>query len=241
MIPPKVEYAGKDLEAMAFAKAYHRWLFDLIHPFLGKHLIEVGAGTGSFSKMLLESGPESLTLVEPSSMFSELKTTVLPTRTGTTINLYNNIFSEIADEIRSANQPDSILYINVMEHIEDDRSELRIVHNTLAAKGRIFVFVPALPLLFSNFDRHIGHFRRYTRKELKEKCEQAGFKLLLLRWFDMAGALPWLIKYRVLKSLKVEPGAVHAYDRLVVPVMRPIENLIHPPLGKNLLLIAEKE
>jgi hypothetical protein len=241
MMPPKVEYVGKDLEAMAFAKAYHRWIFDLMRPFLGKVLVEVGAGTGSFSKMLLESRPESLTLVEPSSMFSTLETETRSLQTSTKIDLYNNIFSEIADEIRSAGPPDSILYINVLEHIEDDLAELRMVHDTLAAKGRAFIFVPALPLLFSNFDRHLGHLRRYTRKELKEKCEEAGFKLLLLRWFDMAGVLPWLVKYRILKSLKIERGAVYAYDRVAVPVIRPLENLLHPPFGKNLLLIAEKK
>jgi SAM-dependent methyltransferase len=240
MTPPKVEYVGKDLEAMAFAKAYHRWIFDLIRPFLGEHLVEVGAGTGSFSKMLLEIRPESLTLVEPSAMFSALEAAVSEMRTEASINLYNNIFSEIAGEIRSAGPPDSILYINVLEHIEDDSAELRIVHDTLAPTGRAFIFVPALPILFSNFDRHLGHFRRYTRKDLKEKCEEAGFKLLLLRWFDLTGTLPWLVKYRLLKSMKIERGAVHAYDRLAVPVIRPLENLIPPPFGKNLLLIAEK-
>lgn len=241
MMPPKVEYVGKDLEAMAFAKAYHRWIFDLMRPFLGKDLVEVGAGTGSFSKMLLESEPESIALVEPSSMFSALETTAQTLQTTAKIDLYNNVFSEVAGEIQSAGPPDSILYINVLEHIKDDTAELQIVHDTLAANGRAFVFVPALPVLFSDLDRYIGHFRRYTRKELKAKCEGAGFKPLLLRWFDMAGTIPWLIKYRLLKSLKVEPGAVRAYDRLAVPVIRPLENLVHPPFGKNLLLIAEKK
>jgi SAM-dependent methyltransferase len=234
-----IEYLGKDLEAMSFAEAYHRWILDLMRPFLGKHIVEVGAGTGSFSKLLLETKPESLALVEPSAMFDTLRSSVSADGNLTKLRLYHSVFSAAANKIHSTQPPDSILYVNVLEHIEDDVAELQLAREKLAPGGRVFIFVPAMPVLFSKFDRHIGHYRRYGRKELKAKAERAGFNLLMLRWFDLAGIFPWLVKYRLLRSLKMEPAAVNAYDRIAVPVMRPIERLIHPPFGKNLLLIGE--
>jgi SAM-dependent methyltransferase len=240
MTPQKVEYAGKDLEAMDFAVAYHTWILDLIKPYLGKNIVEVGAGTGSFSSLLLKTRPDSLTLVEPSAMFEKLLAKFGSTDGQTKIRLFHDLFSNVAENIRMDGSPDSILYINVLEHIDDDVGELRIVYDALGKSRRVILFVPALPLLFSRFDRQIGHFRRYRRSALKEKCEAAGFKILMLRWFDLPGVLPWLVKFRMLRSMEVEPGAVQLYDRLAVPFIRPIENLIPPPFGKNLLLIAEK-
>ena len=240
MTPQKVEYPGKDLEAMDFAVAYHTWILDLIKPYLGKNIVEVGAGTGSFSTLLLETQPDSLSVVEPSAMFDVLSAKFGSRDGPTKVRLFHDLFSNAAYNIRKDGPPDSILYVNVLEHIEDDIGELRIVHETLAKVGKVILFVPALPLLFSRHDRQIGHFRRYRRSELKEKCEAAGFKTLMLRWFDLTGVLPWLVKFRMLGSMKVEPGAVQLYDRLAVPLIRPIENRIPPPFGKNLLLVAEK-
>jgi hypothetical protein len=156
------------------------------------------------------------------------------------INLIQDLFSNAACDIAAHDPPDSLVYVNVLEHIEDDAKELRIVHQTLVPSGRLILFVPALPFLFSQFDRFIGHYRRYRRSELKAKCEEAGFRVVMIRWFDLVGVIPWFVKFRLFGSTSVEPGAVRLYDRLVVPLIRPVENFVHPPVGKNLLLIAEK-
>jgi SAM-dependent methyltransferase len=236
----KVGYVGKDLEAMDFAVNYHRWILALMKPFLGKHLVEVGAGTGAFSELLLEIEPETLSLVEPSAMFETLQINLAKHDSATKIRAFPNIFAEVAAQLEIEQSPDSIIYINVLEHIEDDRLELEIVHRTLREKGRAFVFVPALPVLFSEFDKQIGHFRRYRKTELAEKFRACGFRILLSRYFDATGVFPWLVKYRLLKSLTMESAAVHFYDKFIVPVAKPVESFLPLPLGKNLLLVAEK-
>lgn len=236
----KVVYPGKDLEAMDFAVNYHQWIFDLLQPFLGKHLVEVGAGTGSFSEFLLRMNPESLSLIEPSEMFNSLRKNSKLTRTTADISYFQNIFTEVSNEIKDKQQPDTIIYINVLEHIENDRKEIETVYQTLEKTGRICIFVPAMPLLYSEFDRHIGHFRRYRKNELLEKCQKAGFKILLARSFDFPGILPWLVKYRILKSKKMESGAVKFYDDFAVPLIRRLEAILPPPIGKNLLVVGEK-
>lgn len=236
----KVVYVGKDLEAMNFAVNYHRWIFEEISAHLGKSVIEVGAGIGSFSQMILESGPETLSLVEPSALYDQLVASVGGNGHRTTIDTYHAIFADVRNEIARKAAPDSIIYINVLEHIEDDRGELEMIYDTLAPGGKCILFVPALRALYGNFDRKLGHFRRYRKTELETKCREAGFKLLKSTYFDVAGVVPWFIKYRLLGSEHLGGGAVDLYDRLVVPIFKRIEAMVYVPVGKNILLVAEK-
>ena len=236
-----VGYVGKDLEAMSFALNYHRWILASFAPYLGTRVVEVGAGTGSFSELLLEQRPQSLSLVEPSSsMFAQLSENVQQRFGSVDCQLYNETFDQVAAQIRVRQQPDSIVYVNVLEHTADDENEMRVIGETLGPGGRVFIFVPALSWLYGSFDREINHYRRYSRADLERKCRAAGFRILESRYFDLLGVLPWWLKYRVLQSSKMEPGAVRFYDRRVVPLARRLEALVSPPLGKNILLVAEK-
>jgi SAM-dependent methyltransferase len=231
-------YAGKDLEAMSFAVNYHRWILSIFAPYLGARVVEVGAGTGSFSELLLEQRLESLSLVEPSTaMYQQL---CLRMAESQNVKTYNDVFENVAERIRSTDRPDSIIYVNVLEHIADDVHELNVINKALATGGRIFIFVPALRWLHGSYDRQINHFRRYTRTELEKKCVAAGFKVIASRYFDLFGVLPWWVKYKVLQSNNMELGAVRFYDQRVVPVAKILESSVKPPIGKNVLLIAEK-
>ena len=232
----EVVYPGKDLEAMSFAVKYHRWLLDEFRPFIGRRIVEVGAGTGSFSEMLHELEPEVLALVEPSEMYGELIGRVQ----GEAVRHFDAIFERVADAIRSDIQPDTIIYVNVLEHIEDDGRELELVRDTLADGGRCLIFVPAVRALFSEFDRSIGHFRRYSRSELERKVRGAGFKIVKSKNFDAAGVLPWFVKYRLLRSKTLDQRSVKLYDDLVVPIASRLEPRLPIPIGKNVLLVAEK-
>jgi SAM-dependent methyltransferase len=234
-------YAGKDLEAMSFAVNYHRWILSIFEPFLGSRVVEVGAGTGSFSELLLEQPLESLSLVEPSAaMYQQLCWRVEELRPSQNVKTYNDVFENVAERIRSAERPDSIIYVNVLEHIANDVHELKVINQTLDVGGRVFIFVPALRWLHGSYDRQINHFRRYTRSELEKKCVAAGFKVITSRYFDLFGVLPWWVKYKVLQSNNMEPGAVRFYDQRVVPIAKILESSVTPPLGKNVLLIGEK-
>ena len=132
-----------------------------------------------------------------------------------------------------------MLYVNVLEHIEDDERELRFAYKTIKPNGRILIFVPALSWLYSELDRKVGHFRRYHKQELKETVQRAGFSVEALRYFDIAGIIPWYIAFVLLKRTTTGNN-VSLYDTLVVPPMRAFEKLIPPPIGKNLLLVGQK-
>ena len=240
-MPEKHGYAGKDLEAMSFAVNYHRWILSIFEPHLGSRVVEVGAGTGSFSELLLERRLETLSLVEPSTaMYEQLCRRIEELTPSVSMKAYNDVFENVAMQIRSAERPDSIIYVNVLEHIADDVNELNVINTTLEAGGRLFIFVPALRWLHGSMDRQLGHFRRYTRTELEKKCVAAGFRVIMSKYFDLLGVLPWWVKYKVLQSDRMEPGAVRFYDQRVVPMAKTLESSVTPPIGKNVLLIAEK-
>jgi SAM-dependent methyltransferase len=235
-----VVYSGKDLEAMSLAVKYHKWLLDEFRPYIGKNIVEVGAGKGSFSEMLLATQPDTLSLVEPSEMFDDLSRIISSNDNGPRVDLFHSIFEVAKPILTSTAKPDTIIYVNVLEHIEDDLRELGLIRDSLTDGGRCLIFVPAMTALFSEFDRDLGHFRRYRKGELEKKVRDAGFKILRSRYFDLAGVAPWFVKYRILRSRTLGGGTVSLYDNLLVPIMRRVESVVAPPIGKNILLVAEK-
>lgn len=235
-------YTGRELEAMAEAANYRRWILEIFKPYLGAHLVEVGAGLGTFSEfMLSQHDCQTLSLIEPSeSMYEHLVVRAEQINGRARVEAFHGDFVSSAPLIRARQPPDSVLYINVLEHVEDDEAELNAVGQILADNGRVLIFVPALKWLYSRFDKRVGHFRRYTRRELEDKLRRAGFRILKSAYFDLPGIFPWWIKYRMLRSETMEPGAVRLYDRFVIPAVRLIESRVSPPIGKNVIAIGEK-
>jgi SAM-dependent methyltransferase len=230
----KLQYFGRDLEAMSYAKNYHQWILDEFSGYLGQDVAEVGAGTGSFSLHLLKL-VRSLTAFEPSeNMYPVLHELFVNEQRVETVNNYFG--SEVS---RFREKFDSVIYVNVMEHIENDIEEFKFMHESLKPGGRALIFVPALPFLYSNLDKSLGHFRRYVKSELAGKASNAGFKIQEIKYFDLAGILPWYIAFTLL-GREISGGNVETYDKFVVPIMRRLESVAHPPVGKNLLMIAVK-
>jgi SAM-dependent methyltransferase len=230
-------YEGRDLEAMFFARNYHRWIIDQFRPFIGKIAAEVGGGSGNFSEILLETGLISeLTIIEPSTeMYQRLKIKMANHRDVKTVQAF------LADTAHRYHEYfDTLFYVNVLEHVENDEKELRLIRGCLRSGGYLCLFVPALSWLYSDFDRDIGHFRRYHKSALKDLLQNNGFELAELKYMDMAGVFGWYVFYRLLGK-KMKAGEVKFYDKYFVPVMKTAEKLITPPFGKNLLAIARKK
>jgi SAM-dependent methyltransferase len=226
-------YPGKELEAMSSAEHYRRWIVEAIAPHLGRRVAEVGAGIGSISRLLLAQPIERLAAFEPSdNMFPYLAEAIAGDARASAIH---GLFGPD----QAGRDYDSIVYINVLEHVEHEREELDVARSALRPGGNLLVFVPALAWLYSNFDREVGHFRRYSRDGLERVVEHAGFEVTSSRYFDVAGVLPWYV-YFTLMGRSMGKGSVSLYDRLVVPTMRLVESVVAPPVGKNVLLVARR-
>ena len=208
------QYFGKDLEAMSFAQNYHKWILEEIAPFIGKDIAEIGAGVGNFSDFLLGQKLNSLNAFEPSANmypFLEDKFSKNPS-----VHTHNQFFEAVSDKY--INSFDSVAYINVLEHIEDDVASLIAAQKTLKANGHIIVFVPALPFLYSELDKSVGHFRRYTKSSLTDVANRADLEIEFIKYFDIAGILPWYIAFVLMKQT-VTTGNISLYDKLVIPLM----------------------
>jgi SAM-dependent methyltransferase len=229
----RLQYFGKDLEAMAFAKNYHKWILSRFSPYLGNSVAEVGAGIGNFSTLILGTGIHSLVAFEPSlNMYPLLQAALAKDTRARTVNDFLG---------RTTAEPcfDSILYVNVLEHIDDEVSEFAKARESLNPGGHLLMFVPAIPWLYSDLDRQVGHYRRYLKNDFIGITRRAGFSVVDARYFDIAGIIPWYINCVLLRN-SLSGGGVSLYDRLVVPITRTMESLVPAPIGKNLLLIAKK-
>jgi SAM-dependent methyltransferase len=229
-------YFGRDLEAMSFAANYHRWIVDEFKFYLGDHVVEVGAGTGNFTHLLHQIGQvKRLDVFEPSmNMYAILAERFRKT---VEVDTFNCFFEEKYQDYNKT--LDSVVYVNVLEHIADDARELSLVHSALKPNGYLLIFVPALAFLFSDLDSRLGHFRRYHKNGLSDLVRQAGFDILIAKYFDSLGVIPWYIAFVLLKK-NLSGGNVTLYDKAIVPILRKIESKWVPPIGKNLLLIAKK-
>ena len=224
-------YEIKDLEAMSKANNYHNWVFDELKNFLGEKVAEIGAGNGNFSAFLLQSpNIKKLISVEPDKDICILyQQNISDSRA----EIVNGFLGDIKDNY--SNSFNSITYVNVLEHVADDKKELSYVYDCLKDEGRICIFVPALPFLYSEHDKSIGHFRRYTKKLL----EESGFVVEKIKYFDIVGIFTWFMVYKILK-MKPKPGNVSFYDKLIIPILRTIEQFIPLPVGKSLIAIGKK-
>ena len=236
------EYEGADLEAMSHAHRYSQWIADEMEPYLGERVLEVGAGIGFFSEFLLARGLDIWSAVEPSSrMYDHLTARVDTNRLRYPETIQTAAMSTLADAppaIATA-QFDSVVYMNVLEHIEDDRNELELARERLVEGGHFLAYVPALPALYGPFDKRFGHFRRYTKSVLRELALDAGFDIEHLAYRDFVGTAPWWFRSKILKTDSLHPVAVQLYDRLI-PIVKAIDKLTGPPIGKNLVLAARK-
>jgi len=131
--------------------------------------------------------------------------------------------------------------VNVLEHIENDREALFHAYKSLKNKGHILLFVPALSFLYSDLDKRLGHYRRYSKNELIKIVTSAGFSIKKVSYFDMVGIIPWYIAFVLLNhAYTLKASNVSMYDKLVVPIMKKVEHVITPVIGKNLILVGQK-
>lgn len=220
---------------MSGADNYHAWIMDLCRPYVSGRSAEVGAGTGTFTRLLAQAGLPEVKAFEPAeTLFPALKERVAGL---SSIEAINGLFPRHDPGYRGFF--DTVFYINVLEHIPDDAEELSSTYESLVPGGKLVVFVPALSWLYGSHDREVGHCRRYHKRQLIALAEAAGYRMRLARYFDLPGILPWFVLFRLLKT-RMQGGQVDLYDRFAVPLVRRMESLITPPIGKNLLLIAQK-
>jgi SAM-dependent methyltransferase len=235
MTDPDFSYSGTELDAVAEAANYYDWIVDFFAGHFGNRIVEAGAGIGTVSQLVLDrASPRALTLIEPAA--NNLPALRNRFAGDPRVSVYHGYLEDLTGSLES----DSIIAVNVLEHVERDDDFLKASYRILAPGGSLLLLVPACPSIFGSLDRAFDHFRRYTRSGLRASLLAAGFEIETTHYLNMVGVAAWFLSGRVLRRTTLGRGQVRFYDRWVIPVVRRLESVIPVPIGQSVIAIARK-
>jgi SAM-dependent methyltransferase len=237
-MPPRVDAAdpvgAATLELLADAPNYNRWMFDRLRPWVGRRVLEIGAGIGNLSAFLLDR--DRLVLTDTAlDYLARLRARFAGHPNVGVAHLYlPDDHAALAGE-----RFDTIICLNVLEHVQDDHRSLVVMRELLepGEGGRLVLLVPALSALYGTLDEALGHHRRYGRRDLSAKFAAAGLRVRHLEYFNLAGIPGWWLTGRVLRRRLIPSGSLKLYDALV-PLFR-LERFLPWRIGQSLIAIGE--
>jgi SAM-dependent methyltransferase len=222
------------LDDLSQAVHYNQWIYRILRPYLGKRILEIGCGTGNLTGYFSSHGPV-LAVDMHSGYLDEARKRLrkAPVVSFQKVDLEKNLSS-----LRRF-RPDTIVCVNVLEHLFDDHRVLSQCYRLLPPGGRFLVFVPALQFLFGSMDVSYGHFRRYSLRELRKKLARTGFEVDYCRYLNLLGILGWWLNGKILKRKIIPKAQILLYDRIVWFTEK-IEKFLPKPLGVSLFGVGRK-
>jgi glycosyltransferase involved in cell wall biosynthesis len=222
------------LERMGKLSRYNDWIWDAIEPHVGRRVLEVGAGIGNMTRVLYGRDLIVATDIEVPYLH------ILRNRFSRNPTIKIHHLDLNSDDYLSLKhyEFDTVVCLNVLEHIEKDEAALHKLYDVLVPGGKLALFVPADQRLFGTMDEQVGHFRRYSRENLRTVIEAAGFEVHSVRYQNIFGRLGWWFNGRILKRTHLPAGQSRIFD-LLVPILRRVEPA-DPGTGLSLIAIATK-
>jgi SAM-dependent methyltransferase len=232
-VPDHLDYVGGELDLFVHATGWKRYWSGKVRPGIRGDVLEVGAGIGANTGLLINDQVRTWRCLEPDARLAgrlgaAIADGVLPDRCRVQVGTLAALPPQPAF--------DCILYIDVLEHIEDDQAELREAAARLRPGGRLIVLSPAHQALFSDFDAAIGHHRRYDRASL-ERCSPGGCRLSELYYLDSFGLLVSLANRLLLRQSMPTLAQIRLWDRFMIPVSRRLDPLLRYQLGKSIVAV----
>lgn len=224
---------AKTLESMSQAVWYNRWTLKKFDSYLKGDILEVGCGIGNFTEALTRFGNTFAIDIDKAHIRETDKLLNGKAQVGPgDIEKGSYFFS-------TDKKFDTIVCINVLEHIKDDGKALGNIYSLLKEGGCLILLVPAHQFLYGKIDKSIGHFRRYDKKVLIKALKDKGFKIRKAVVLNFVGAIGWLISSKVFPERSVDEKKVKIFD-FIAPLLLPLENLFEPPFGTSVLTVATK-
>jgi len=226
-------YGHEILISLSRARRLTAWIVAEIAPYLGQRIVEIGAGIGSISRLLPKRDLLTVTDVDPQYLdilrgaFRDCNNVSVAALDLNADDQFNPL----------AGQYDTVVCLNVLEHIRDDQAAVRRMRKLLTPGGRLILLVPQHVWLYGNYDRELGHYRRYSREGLQNLLQAAGYKVLEFRNFNALPILPWWFNGRVLRARRMGRLQLKLFD-LLVPVLQIFESVVPHP-GISALVVAE--
>jgi glycosyltransferase involved in cell wall biosynthesis len=233
---PRGDIGGMTLRRMEKLAPYNAWLHARVDGFLGQRILEVGSGVGNQTRYFAER--ERVVASDIETHYVRELTTKFGGRKNIRIASFRFPLSDADLADLKAERIDTIVCMNVLEHIEDDRGTLADFGRLLPAGGKLALLVPSMPSLYGTLDVHLRHFRRYDREPLRALVTAAGFQIEKIRYLNRPGVFGWWLNSRLLKR-KVLPRQQLAAFRWLLPILRLEENS-EPSYGMSLLVLGRK-
>jgi SAM-dependent methyltransferase len=219
------------LDRLGVAHRFNAWVFSRFRRQLGDNILEVGCGSGNFTTLIAADGHKvtGCDLHEPYTEIARARLAAYPKA---------SVVCADATAADFGTGFDTVVCLDVLEHIEDDVGFLNRLRATLNPGGRIILKVPAYRWLYCGMDRAIGHYRRYDRTSLRATLRAGGFDLVEQRYFNVAAVFGWFLNGKLLKRTTPPAEQLAAFERLV-PLFRLFEDVTRIPFGVSLIAVGE--
>ena len=226
------KYPGDELDLFQHAQHWKKYFSNVIKKNIRGNVLEVGAGIGSTTLLLNDGSAGSWRMLEPDTdLYKSLleKKNIFPGNT----SIKKGSIHDINDRL------DTIIYIDVLEHIENDRDEVERASQLLNPGGYLIILSPAFQHIYSPFDKAIGHFRRYTRKTIQQ-LRPGSMTSITCRYYDSVGYFASLMNRALLKQKKPSLNQVRFWDNWMIPLSRFTDTLFMHSFGKSIICIWKK-
>jgi SAM-dependent methyltransferase len=231
------KYPGEELEIFSQAICWKSYCSSQIHGYLGQRVLEVGAGIGATTRTLCNRPYEIWLALEPDSKMAAELTRQVELET---LPSYCKIQCGTLEDVIPGQLFNTILYVDVLEHIKDDFSELQRAANLLSPGGFLIVLAPAYQCLYTSFDRAIGHYRRYSLQRLLD-LTPVGVKCVRTRYLDSVGLLALLGNRGLLKAKHPTRKKIIFWDRYMVALSQILDLILFYSIGKSILVVWQRE
>jgi SAM-dependent methyltransferase len=230
------QYTLLDQQLMGRATRYFAWQARTAKPYLGQRVIETGCGAGNFTGHLADRDlVVSMDVVEECVERARVRFAGHANMQFRHLDVQDPAFLDLKPA-----RADTVVCLNVLEHVRDDRLALRHMHRVLIQGGRAVFLLPAFESLYGPIDHNLGHFRRYSKAAWLKMAEETGFRVRRLRYFNFLGFFGWWMNSHVLRREMQSAAQIDWFDRLAVPVESRMERWIEPPVGQSIFTVLEK-
>ncbi|MBF0518596.1 MAG: class I SAM-dependent methyltransferase [Nitrospirae bacterium] len=224
-------YVGTELEIFNEAVNWKRYFTETIEPFLGNNVLEVGAGIGGTTKSLCRKHHHNWVCIEPDAVLADqieqkISNGILPSNCSV-----RNMF---VSDLPETETYDTIIYVDVIEHIKDDFKEIEMVKRLLKKNGFLIILVPAYMILYSEFDSNVGHYRRYNKKTLQRIIPET-FKTVQLLYLDSVGLLASLANRLFFRQEMPSMQQINKWDKYIIPISKITDPLVKYKAGRSLV------
>jgi 2-polyprenyl-3-methyl-5-hydroxy-6-metoxy-1,4-benzoquinol methylase len=223
------------LDALSEAPKFNRWMADTIAPYAGERVLEIGAGSGNMTRQLCRGRKLYLATDLEHEHLEQLRAAF---RHRPRLQVHPLDATNPADFVQFHDQLDTVVCLNVLEHIEDDKGTLERIRTILEPGGRLILLVPNDPAVYGSIDAAIGHFRRYTQPGLQALLESAGYEFEQMLEFNRVSRPGWIFTGKVLKAKTLSPSTMKIFNRFVWLWRRIDSHLPWPPT--SIIAIARR-